>query len=221
MNQVSSGNSRFCAAVATAAGFMTHRVQTSSSAFFAAALFAVTPFHAHGAVLFAASGNDLRVTLDSPLSFTVTSEMTDSFFGVVFPNVYTAVQAFNNTFSTTSMTVTLPGGFTSTVGALAGVDNPVFGIAGPNDLWLTWNFGAGRTVAIGDIVTVGVGTTTLTNFISLGGSVPDLAASSAVFVDNSLLARSGVTPIPEPSTFLMISAGLLCVALRRGRGGMS
>ncbi|MDA0813805.1 MAG: PEP-CTERM sorting domain-containing protein [Verrucomicrobia bacterium] len=91
----------------------------------------------------------------------------------------------------------------------------------PTDFYLTWNFGVLRAVSIGNTVTVGAGTTTVPGWLDplgINGTVPDLPATTAQFINTNGNALSNPIAVPEPSAALLALAGLLGLAgLRRSR----
>jgi hypothetical protein len=169
------------------------------------------------AVTFSASGGDLLVTIDAPITFFVTSGTTSSQFALNFEDVYTtaSIGHHGTVPSADTSTMTLPGGVLS-----AGLDTwsnlaITGGSLDPTDFYGTYYFNSPQVLAVGDVVTVSAGVIVVEGFITAGGEVPDLPATMIRLIDESLNDLSSPVAVPEAPVALIGGLGLLGLLRRR------
>jgi hypothetical protein len=178
---------------------------------------------AHASISFAQQGNDLVVTVEDPLSFLVTvpdDGNTWGIYGISFQNVYstptsTHVQHPFPTQGTTTMTI--PGsGVSSFYGSWE--RGYAFDGYGPHDFVANYGFNVFQVVNVGDTVSVAPGFVIVSEFFSLGRTLPDLSPSTAVLIAGDGKILSDAVVIPEPAhAALAIGAGVLLLGLHRRR----
>jgi hypothetical protein len=169
------------------------------------------------AVTFSASGGDLVVTIDEPITFFITTGTTSPQFALNFEDVYTTGRSgHHGTVPTSSAsTMTLPGGVLS-----SGLDTwsdlaTTQGSLDPTDFYGTYYFDSPQVLAVGDVVTVGVGMIVIEDFISSGGEVPDRPATMIRLIDEGLNDLSSPVAVPESPVALIGGLGLLALLRRR------
>lgn len=169
------------------------------------------------AVTFSASGGDLLVTIDAPITFFVTSGTTSSQFALNFEDVYTTARAGHHGAvpPADTSTMTLPGGVLS-----SGLDTwsdlaITGGSLDPTDFYGTFYFNSPQVLAVGDVVTVSAGVVVVEGFISAGGEVPDRPATVIRLIDESLKDLSSPVAVPEAPVALIGGLGLLGLLRRR------
>lgn len=172
---------------------------------------------ASAAVTFSAYGGDLVVTIDAPIHFLVTSATTSTQFALNFEDVYSTGNSdhHGDVPASGTSTLTLPGGIVSD-----GLDTwsdlgTTLGVLDPTDFYATYYFNDAQVLQIGQVVTVGVGTIVIEDFITRGGSVPDQAVTSIHLIDETLGDLSAPMVVPEPKAAFLGGLGLLVLLLRR------
>jgi len=193
---------------------------SSKSSFVAFAAFAfvmmgVAPIHA--AVTFSASGGNLVITIDAPITFFVTRGTTSPQFALNFEDVYTTgrTEHHGTVPAASTRTMTLPGGVLS-----AGLDTwrdlaIPGGSLDPTDFYGTYFFNSPQVLAVGDVGTVSAGVVGVEGFISAGGEVPDRPATMIRLIDEGLNDLSSPIAVPESSVALIGGLGLLALLRRR------
>jgi len=173
--------------------------------------------HASAAVTFSASGSDLVVTIDAPITFFVTTGTTSAQFALAFENVYTTGSGdhHGDVPSSGTSTMTLPGGLVSD-----GLDTwsdlgSTLGVLGPTDFYGTYYFNSPQVLMAGDVVTVSAGVVIIDGFISRGGEVPDGPATVIRLIDEGLNDLSSPVAVPEAPVALIGGLGLLSLLRRR------
>ena len=165
-------------------------------------------------VLISQSGNDLLIDIIAPLNFSyfsATGQTND--LRVRFPDVYNSpVSLVSVVLSTVTSTISHPGG-TSTSYGVTGQ-----GIINNQSLSLWYKFMDRPTVTNGDTVTVSPGLVTLQNYFSdVNAVLPDVLVPQTAhlsFINGNV--RSTI-PIPEPSSVLLLTAGIAGFFMRRRR----
>jgi hypothetical protein len=182
---------------------------------FAFVLIGAAPVHA--AVTFSASGADLVITIDAPITFFVTAGTTSPQFALNFEDVYTTGRSEHHGTvpAASTSTMTLPGGVVS-----GGLDTwsdlaTTGGSLDPTDFYGTYYFNSPQVLAVGDVVTVSAGVVVVEGFISAGGEVPDRPATMIRLIDEGLNDLSSPVAVPESSVSLIGGLGLLAMLRRR------
>ncbi len=195
---------------------MKHSIKSARTA--ATALFAIGSLAggANGATLFTQSGNNLTVTITSPISFTVTTNTaTPSFLAIRFIDVFSAPAPRISsipTFNSISISSSNATPVTTSTTNNKGVFN--FGQIDANDFAISWS--GVNTVLNGDFVTISTGSLTLTNYFP-AGTIPNITVSSVQLTNRVGNAISNIVTIPEPSSALLLGLGSLGLVTRRRR----
>jgi hypothetical protein len=189
----------------------------SFSALAASTLVLMGADRVQAAVTFAASGGDLVVTIDAPIHFLVTSGTTSTQFALNFEDVYSTGNSdhHGDVPSSGTSTMTLPGGVVSDGLETWSDLGSTLGVLDPTDFYATYFFNTAQVLQVGQVVTVGAGTITIEGFITRGGLVPDLAATSVHLIDESLSDLSAPMNVPEPKAALLGGLGMLGLLRRR------
>jgi hypothetical protein len=169
------------------------------------------------AVTFSASGGDLVVTIDAPITFFVTTGTTSSQFALNFEDVYTTARSghYGTVPLADTSTMTLPGGVLSAgLDTWSDLDTTVASLD-PTDFYGTYYFTAPQVLSVGDRVTVSAGVVVIEGFISRGGEVPDGPATMIRLVDEELNDLSSPVAVPEAPVALIGGLGLLGLLRRR------
>jgi|GEM_PF-6015688 len=169
---------------------------------------------ANAAVIFSENGSDLNIEITAPITFTAsTSTSLNGDLGILFQDVYDTSLGF--IFSTHTGTANLIAqSVTSTTRRNGGIFNN-------RNLAVLW--GSPAAVNIGDQVTIETGVLTIPGFITGGGILPETQDTSvmAFLTAGGNLQSTGVSvdisSIPEPSSALLLSFGVLGAATRRRR----
>lgn len=173
---------------------------------------------AHAAVTFQQSGNDLVMEITDPLVFTSTVTHTDvNFFGVSFEDAYSSNQPF--LIEPLSPTVLVP------IDSVNNATSSIFQGSSSGDISLTnisfnlMGYGSSVTISPGEVVTVPSGTYTATDyFLDANAALPDQAITSAFLWYSGANKASdsiSITPVPEPSSALLVGLGGIALILRR------
>jgi hypothetical protein len=171
----------------------------------------------HAAVSFAASGGDLVITIDSPITFFVTAWSRSPQFALNFEDVYTTGRSGHHGTvpAASASTMTLPGGVMS-----AGLDTwsdlaITEGSLDPTDFYGTYYFNTPQVLAVGDVVVVSAGVVVVEGFIRAGGEVPDRPATMIRLIDEGLNDLSSPVAVPEAPVALIGGLGMLGLLRRR------
>lgn len=173
--------------------------------------------------------NDLVVTITESIVIPVslpsgtTETPTDNRWGIRLENVFTTAQAKFLVLGEATSTMTVPAGVSFN---LVPRDSGVYfyGDSTGKDLILSWMFLQHSALTPGQTGTVSTGNYVLKGFLS-SGNMPDTGASSVTvsFIESGRGQGYGSTsvayssPIPEPSSALVLGLGALAAGLRRRR----
>jgi hypothetical protein len=172
---------------------------------------------ASAAVTFSASGGDLVVTIDAPITFLIMRGTFSPQFALNFEDVYTTGRSGHHGAvpSFSASTMTLPGGVVSSWLDTWSDLSITQGSLDPTDFYGTYHFDSPQVLAAGDVVTVGAGVIVIEDFITAGGEVPDRPATMIRLIDEGLNDLSSPVAVPESPVALIGGLGLLALLRRR------